>query len=83
MDRNLHWRTQQFVERLVGTSVEAVRIVEQLTTDMGEYFVLAVRTPRDRYWVVAETSELALYPREAYLAADDALQAHMAVTNVG
>jgi hypothetical protein len=78
MGRNLRWRTRRFVERATGLRVETVRLVEQLTTSVGEFFVLSVRTDERRYWVVAESDELALYPKDTYASAEEVLQGYLA-----
>jgi hypothetical protein len=82
MDRNLRWRTREFAERVLDHPVETVRLVEQLTTVEGEFFVLNVTARGERFWVVAEASEMVLYSGSEFRGAEDALQAHLDVGTV-
>lgn len=77
VEPNILWRTQQFVDRTTGHSAEAIRIVQQLTTDFGEYVVMAVRTTDGRYWAVSGPSGFDLYRRSEYDRANGALSAHL------
>jgi len=77
MDRNLRWRTREFAERVTDHPVETVRLVEQLTTGEGEFFVLVVTASDGQYWVVAEAGEMILYSYDEFRSAEDALQAHL------
>ncbi|MWG34552.1 hypothetical protein [Halomarina oriensis] len=77
VEPNLYWRTQRFVDRTTGRSAEAIRIVQQLTTDFGEFVVLAVRTTDERYWAVSDPSGFGLYRRSEYDRANGALSAHL------
>lgn len=77
VEPNLHWRTQQFLDRTTGCSAEALHIVQQLTTDLGEYVVLAAQTGDERYWVVSDPNGFGLYSRTEYDRASDALSVHL------
>lgn len=80
--RNLHWRTRGFVAHATDTHVTAVDIVQQLTTDLGGYVVLAVDTTEgSEYFVVVDATGFALYPATEYDTATAALDAHLTGTD--
>jgi len=83
VEPNLLWRTRRFVDLATGGSTEAVDIVQQLTTDLGQFIVMAVRTPRERYWVVSDPNGFGLYQRSEYDGADGVLSAHLDAVHAG
>lgn len=83
VERNLHWRTRQFVDHATDGSTEAVNIVQQLTTDLGEYVVLGVRTTDAQYWVVSGPTGFVLYPRAEFPSASGALSDHLDAVHAG